>query len=307
MLRAHIPRDKTIFVMACVLVLAVAIALVALVGPWWPDGLATLPATRARVIRLVSQGIEPGPELPAFEPTAPEGILPTGVKSLATIAGPLSIGSSESGEHLVLNRKRLALPGPRFTLLAMLRRPGQDIVLVGVRCGGTTCRYAELVFLRLFAERPPLVETRPELRVPASSFDSLVQHIGFAGDTMKVPLAIEQNQRLVATIGTEQPLDLTRTQLRTGPLTGKECGAVRRLVVECAAFRLPCNDEANGSFPKNCPSANPRLSQDVARLAAATSSFDPAAFAKVCSRASHLRIAPSDDFIRRELCSGRRR
>jgi len=219
----------------------------------------------------------------------------------------LSVSTSGAEERLALNGKRLALPGPYFSLLSILRQAGQDIVLVGMRCGGTACTYDELAFVRLYPDRAPLVEMRPELRVPVAAFESLARDIRFAGDTMQVPLGIENGTRLTATIGAEQPLVLDRAPARTGQLKGSECRAVRRLVQQCASFKSPCSDTDYASFPSNCPSATPQMSHTVNQLAEATTGFDATAFAKVCSRASRLGIVPSDQFIRRELCSGQSR
>jgi len=302
---AHVPRDKTLLLMACVLLLAVLIAIAALLAPWWPDGLATLPPAKSRVIRLARQDTAAGPAR-NLGPDGPQMLLAPNVRSLDTIAGPLTIDTTGSEDHVSVNGKRLALPGPRFTLLSILRRTGQDIVLLGISCGGAACTYDELAFLRLYADRPPLVETRPELRVPAAAFDELRQHIQFAGDTMKVQLAVERSTQLVATIGPQQPVALAHVPLRRGALSRGECAAVQRLVVECAAFKTPCGEDEYGSFPQNCPSASERFARDVNQLAAATSGFDPAAFARMCSHASRLSVVPSDDFVRRELCSGKR-
>jgi hypothetical protein len=304
---AHVPRDKTILLMTCVLVLAVLIALAAVLGPWWPDGLATLPPAKARLIRLARQDTGPGPTQRTLEPDGPQMLLAPNVRSLGTIAGPLTISTTGSEDRLTVNGKRLALPGPRFTLLAIMRRAGQDVVLLGVRCGGAACTYDELTFLRLYADRPPLVETRPELRVPVAAFAELGQHIQFAGDTMKVQLAVERSTQLIATIGPQQPLALAHVPLRTVALSRGQCGAVQRLIVECAAFRRPCSEDEYGSFPQNCPSAPARFARDVNQLAAATSGFDQAAFARMCSHASRISVVPSDEFVRRELCSGKRR
>ena len=148
---------------------------------------------------------------------------------------------------------------------------------------------------------------RPELRVPVAAFESLARDTRFVDGTMQVPLGIEKGTRLAATIGAEQPLMLSRAPARTGQLKGSECRAVRRLVQQCASFKIPCSDTDYNSFPSNCPSATPQMSHAVNQLADATTGFDATAFAKMCSRASHLGIVPSDQFISRELCSGQTR
>ena len=140
---AHVPRDKTLMLMTCVLLLAVLIAIAALLAPWWPDGLATLPPAKSRVIRLARQDTAPGPAR-NLGPDGPQMLLAPNVRSLDTIAGPLTIDTTGSEDHVSVNGKRLALPGPRFALLSILRRTGQDIVLLGISCGGAACTYDEL-------------------------------------------------------------------------------------------------------------------------------------------------------------------
>ena len=293
--------------MTGVLASGVVFAVAALLAPGWLHGMSTVAPVVSRIESAASRSMGPDADQRAFEAPGPFTVLPRDVRSIATIAGTLSVSTSGSEDRLALNGKRLALPGPHFSLLSILRQAGQDIVLVGMRCGSTACTYDELAFVRLYSDRAPLVEMRPELRVPVAAFESLGRDIRFVDDTMQVPLGIEKGTRLVATIGAEQQLVLSRSPARTGQLKGSECRAVRRLVQQCASFKSPCSDTESDRFPSNCPSATPQMSQAVSQLADATTGFDATAFAKVCSRASRLGIVPSDQFIWRELCSGRAR
>ena len=289
--------------MSFVLGLAILIALAVLLVPNWPGHAPNLVATPDSDATTAPRPPEPRATTPAFQPQGAHALIPDGVYSVATVAGPLAIVPAKSQDQLTLAGKRLALPGPYFSLLAIHRHPDQDVVLIGMRCNAA-CTYQDLAFVRIFKTRAPLVEMRPDFRVPSGEFDSLARHITFTTDATTVELGLEKGSRISARIGASQPLELVRSPAKAIALSSGECWLVRSMVSACAGFRTPCRDADFKTFPQNCPGATTQMRRTVIRLADQTTGFDAPAFAKVCVKASQLGIAPSDDFIRREICSG---
>lgn len=284
---------------------AILIAVVSLLwGPIAPapqDPPKRTMAARGQVVRAETPG---DASLPAFVTAAPHGAIPDGTEAVRTIAGRLAIEPSASSDRLTLQGRGLALPGPRLSLVSITRYDTQDIVLVSMNCDSTACSYNELAFVRLFPDRPPLVEMRPELRVPVSRAGSIRNSVWRAGDTTMVALGPDRGSRVSARIGPSSPLELTRAPAKIARLSTRECETVRSMIRECAQFRTRCSNASFKEFPANCPSAPLSLKSKTAYLTNHTTGFDLPEFAHVCTRASQLNITPSDRFIRRELCSG---
>jgi hypothetical protein len=244
------------------------------------------------------------PSLPAFVTAAPHSAIPDGAEAVRTIAGRLAVEPSTSGDRLTLQGSGLALPGPRLELVSITRHKTQDIVLVSMSCGGTACAYNELGFVRLFPNRAPLVEMRPEFRLPVRRAGTLKNSVWRNGDATMVALGPDRGASLSARIGPDTALELSRVPAKIARLGTRDCDTVRSMVRECALFQTRCRTASFREFPENCPSATLLLKRKTTYLADHTTGFDLPDFAHVCTRASQLNITPSDRFIRREICSG---
>jgi hypothetical protein len=297
-------RSRGTLVMMFVFGIAVLIAVVSLLK-MAADRSGTDTAATLEAVTEPDQARAPANvAVPALTVTQPHTLLPEDVRAVATVAGTLAVEPTQSQDRLTLEGRGLALPGPYFSLLAISRHPGEDIVLVGMNCGANACAYLDLAFVRLFAERAPLVEMRPEFRVPARNVDTLRRNITFANETTDVALGLDRGASVVAHIGPGSPLRIVRTAARIQPLSSRDCFIVRNLVRQCADFRERCSDASFREFPRNCPSATMSLLRTTSYLADHTTGLDLPNFAHTCTRASQLHIAPSDRFIRREICSG---
>jgi hypothetical protein len=211
---------------------------------------------------------------------------------------------STTSDRLTLQGRGLALPGPRLALVSITRHKTQDIVLVSMSCGGTACAYNELAFVRLFPDRAPLVEMRPEFRLPVRRAGTLKNSVWRNGDATMVALGPDRGASLSARIGPESALELSRVPAKIARLSTRDCDTVRSMVRECARFQARCSTASFREFPENCPSATLLLKRRTTYLTDHTTGFDLPDFAHVCTRASQLNITPSDGFIRREICSG---
>jgi hypothetical protein len=234
----------------------------------------------------------------------PHTLLPDATRTLGTIGGPLVVVPGGRQDRLTLSGRALGLPGPRLSLLSVSRHADQDIVLVGMKCDGTTCAYLDLAFVRIFKDRPPLVEMQPGFRVPTEQVAQLKQGIDFRGETTTVALGLDRGASVSAKIGPGQAFDLTREAVAAQPLSRANCLTVMEAIDACAAFRKPCRNAGFEDFPKNCPSAPRSLYRETTYLTNHTTGLDLPAFASTCARASQLHIAPSDEFVALEICSG---
>jgi hypothetical protein len=284
---------------------AILIAVVSLLrGPIEPGPLEL--SSRTMAVREDAPSAPPASDasLPAFRTAAPHSAIPDGAEAVRTIAGRLAVEMSATGDRLVLQGRGLALPGPRFALVSITRHETQDIVLISMSCGGTACAYNELAFVRLFPNRAPLVEMRPEFRVPVRRAGTLKNSVWRNGASTMVALGPDRGASLSARIGPESALELSRVPAKIARLSTRDCDTVRSMVRECARFQTRCSTAPFREFPENCPSATPLLKRTTTYLADHTTGFDLPDFAHVCARASQLNITPSDRFIRREICSG---
>ena len=241
---------------------------------------------------------------PAAVVQKPHELLPEATDSLDTVGGPLVVVPGGGEDRLTLNGHALGLPGPRFSLLSVSRHTDQDIVLVGMKCGGASCVYLDLAFVRVFKNSPPVVEMRPGFRIPMEHVAQLKQGIDFRAETTTVALGLDRGASVSARIGPDLAFDLTREAVAARPLSRQDCLTVMEAIDACAAFSKPCRNADFQDFPKNCPSAPRSLYRSTIYLTDHTTGLDLPAFAHTCARASQLHIAPSDEFVATEICSG---
>jgi hypothetical protein len=200
------------------------------------------------------------PPLPAFVTAAPHSPIPDGAEAVRTIAGRLAVELSTTGDRLTLQGRGLALPGPRLALVSITRHETQDIVLVSMGCGGTACAYNDLAFVRLFANRAPLVEMRPEFRLPVQRGGSLKNSVWRNGEATIVALGPDRGASLSARIGSGSALELLRVPARIARLSTRDCDTVRSMVRECARFQTRCSTATRkiAHLPRFCSSAGLR-------------------------------------------------
>jgi hypothetical protein len=266
--------------------------------------IAAEPAPASNLDELAPPRSAPSAALDAFSTMNPRALIPIDATAVATIAGTLAIESAESQQQLTLNGRRLALPESYFTLMSITRHDAQDIVLVSMNCGGTACAFLDLAFLRLFSDRPPVIETRPDLRFPSDFTERLQEGISFRDDRTEVALGLDKGAYVLAAIGPTSPLEIVRQPATIEPLTREQCGTVKEAIESCAEFPTPCSDAPFAEFPANCPDATMPLYRTTGYLAANTTGLNLPAFANTCTAASQIGMAPSPKFIESEICSG---
>ena len=262
------------------------------------------PAPPSTLEEMVSPRSESAATFNAFSTLNPRALIPIDAAAVTTIAGTLAIESAESQQQLTLNGRRLALPESYFTLMSITRHDAQDIVLVSMNCGGTACAFLDLAFLRLFSDRPPVIETRPDLQFPSDFTERLREGIAFRGDQTELALGLDKGAFVFAAIGPTSPLAITRQPATIESLTREQCGMVKEAIESCAEFPTPCSDAPFAEFPGNCPDATMPLYRTTGYLAANTTGLNLPAFANTCTAASQLGMAPSPTFIESEICSG---
>lgn len=233
-------------------------------------------------------------------------LIPEDTVAVQTVAGPLAIVGLQGSilEQLTLNGERVDLDDNLMTFVAISRHGDQDIVLLASQCNGSACGYLDLAFVRLSANRAPAVETSESFRFPTDDHEALRAGVAsWAGQT-RVALGLARGAQVTASIGPDRPLEIAREWAPIEPLAADDCSGVVESLQFCAKFGTPCTEAPFSQFPGNCPGASLAMYRQVGYLANHTTGFDLPAFAHACSRASQLGMAPSDEFIRQEICSG---
>ena len=239
-----------------------------------------------------------------FRTTESHLLIPDDTDALATIAGTLSIEQAESQHQLMLDGQRLDLPQSYFTFLSMTRYADQDIVLVSMNCGGTACTFLDLAFVRLYSNRPPVLETLPEFQFPSDIIERVQQGISLRDNTIDVALGLKDGVYWFASISPRAKLAMAAVSAPIEPLSADDCRLATEMLDYCTELKTPCAEAPFREFPSNCPDATMPLYRTTNYLASHTTGLNLPAFAQACKAASELSMAPSPTFIQSEICSG---
>ena len=246
----------------------------------------------------------PVPARFVFSTAEPHALIPDDTRALATIAGTLSIEPAESQHQLMLDGQRLDLPESYLTFLSMTRHPDQDIVLVSMNCGGTACTFLDLAFVRLYSNRPPVLETLPEFQFPSDIVERVQQGISLRDNTIDVALGLKDGVYWFASISPRDKLSMSAVSAPIEPLSADDCRLASEMLDYCTELKTPCAEAPFREFPSNCPDATMPLYRATNYLASHTTGLNLPAFAQACKAASELSMAPSPAFIQSEICSG---
>jgi hypothetical protein len=246
----------------------------------------------------------PVPARVVFSSAEPHVLVPDDIRALATIAGTLSIEPAESQHQLMLDGQRLDLPESYLTFLSMTRHPDQDIVLVSMNCGGTACTFLDLAFVRLYSNRPPVLETLPEFQFPSDIVERVQQGISLRDNTIDVALGLKDGVYWFASISPRDKLSMFAVSAPIEPLSDDDCKLAAEMLDYCTELKTPCAEAPFREFPSNCPDATMPLYRTTSYLANHTTGLNLPAFAQACKAASELSMAPSPAFIQSEICSG---
>jgi hypothetical protein len=239
-----------------------------------------------------------------FSTTEAHTLIPNDTRALTTIAGTVSIEPAESQHQLQLNGRRLDLPESYFALLSMTRYADQDIVLVSMNCGGSACTFLDLAFIRLYANRPPVIETLPHFQFLSDIVERVQQGISLRDNTVDVALGLKDGVYWFASIGPEDKLAMSAVSASIEPLSGDDCRLAAEMLDYCTDLKTPCEEADFREFPANCPDATMPLFRATNYLAHQTTGLNLPAFAQACASASELSMMPSTTFIASEICSG---
>lgn len=305
-----------------VLVAAAAIAIIAAQmnspaphssSTYVPSAAYTQTPSEAPTSTTLQDLAEPRPfaaEVPAPAPFVTSltfDLIPEDTVAVQTVAGRLAIlnlRDSIGVQQLTLNGESLDLSNDFLTFVAISRHGNQDIILMASQCGGSACGSLDLAFVRLFVNGVPAIETSDSFRFPTDDHEALRAGVtSWTGQT-RVALGLARGAQVMASIGPDRPLEVAREWAPIEPLAADDCSGVVESLKFCATFEEPCTDASFREFPNNCSGAPMTLYRQVAYLANHTTGFDLPAFAHACSRASQLGMAPSDEFIQQEVCSG---
>lgn len=241
---------------------------------------------------------------PVYSTTESHVLVPADTRALATIAGTLSIEEAESQHQLMLDGRRLELPESYLTILSMTRYADQDIVLVSMNCGGSACTFLDLAFVRLFADRPAVIETMPEFQFPSDIIERVQQGISLRENTVDVSLGLTNGMYWFGSISPRDKLSMSAVSAPIEPLSTDDCRLAAEMLDYCTDLATPCTEAPFQEFPSNCPDAMMPLYRTTSYLAHHTTGLNLPAFAQACKSASELSMIPSQAFIESEICSG---
>lgn len=243
----------------------------------------------------------------AFVTSLTFDLFPEDAVAVQTVAGQLAIlnlRDSIGVQQLTLNGESVDLSNDFLTFVAISRHGNQDIILMASQCGGSACGSLDLAFIRLFSNGAPTIETSDAFRYPTDEHEALRAGVTSWTGQIRVALGLSRGALVTAGIGPDRPLEIARDWAPIEPLAADDCSGVVETLKFCATFEKPCTDASFREFPHNCSDAPMTLYRQVSYLANHTTGFDLPAFAHACSRASQLGMAPSDEFVRQEICSG---
>ena len=180
-------------------------------------------------------------------------LVPDDIRALATIAGTLSIEPAESQHQLMLDGQRLDLPESYLTFLSMTRHPDQDIVLVSMNCGGTACTFLDLAFVRLYSNRPPVLETLPEFQFPPDIVERVQQGISLRDNTIDVALGLKDGVYWFASISPRDKLSMFAVSAPIEPLSDDDCKLAAEMLDYCTELKTPCAEAPFREFPLELP------------------------------------------------------